>query len=231
MSGLAKSWMNGPIYLTCWPSWKNREKVSNNTKVLYKWRFCGRSRAVSLSSLIALVIGWYSLFFSQSKSACKYGSKCYQQSGDHRQKFSHPKVSKWGVWKKNSFWHAVPFVPSWFFLTEKSCKLINVTLRIKPEIWKKKKERKKEAHNFSTKCYSEVCFVWFVFITIKSLLGNQTSKCTFVHQYRQVLWPGQKHGISVYLIFCFFVISQENEVVDSPSKGQVSKARNYWKHL
>ena len=27
---------NGPIYLTSWPSWKNREKVSNNTKVLYK---------------------------------------------------------------------------------------------------------------------------------------------------------------------------------------------------
>ena len=69
-------------------------------------------------------------------------------------------------------------------------------------------------------------------ITIKSLVGNQTSKCTFVHQYRQVLSPGQKHGISFYLIFRFLVISQEDEVVDSLRKEQVlSKARNYWKHL
>ena len=43
---------NSPIYLTSWPSWKNREKVSNNTKVLYKWRFCGCSRPASLTSLI-----------------------------------------------------------------------------------------------------------------------------------------------------------------------------------
>ena len=38
-------------------------------------------------------------------------------------------------------------------------------------------------------------------------------------------------NLCFFFIFRFFVISQENEVVGSPSKGQVSKAPNYWKHL
>ena len=43
---------NGPMHLTSWPNRNNREKVFNRTNVLYKWRFCGRSRPGSLTTLI-----------------------------------------------------------------------------------------------------------------------------------------------------------------------------------
>ena len=42
---------------------------------------------------------------------------------------------------------------------------------------------------------------------------------------------GAKVGNLCVFDYSLFVISQEDEVVASPSKGQVSKARNYWKHL
>lgn len=38
----------------------------------------------------------------KSKSSCKYGSKCYQQSKEHRQKFAHPQEGEEDLDKRNN---------------------------------------------------------------------------------------------------------------------------------
>ena len=130
--------------------------------------------------------------------------------------------------KKNTFWHTLPFAPSWcfFFPTEKSCKLINLTICIKPENWKKEKERKKERRAHTTFHANDI--VRFVLQAVRKFSFHNNKKFSWKSNYIV-------NALS-YISFCIFdyslfVISQEDEVVGSPSKGQVSKACNYWKCL
>lgn len=113
-----------------------------------------------------------------------------------------------------------------FFLpTEKSCKLINLIICIKPENGKKKK-RKKERSTRTT--FHANSIVRFVLQAVKKFSFHNNKKFSWKSNYIV-------NALS-YISFCIFhyslfVISQEDEVVGSPSKGQVSKACNYWKHL
>ena len=50
------------------------------------------------------------------------------------------------------------------------------------------------------------------------------------YRERSVL-TGAKAGNLYLFDYSLFVISQEDEVAGSPSKGEVSWARNYWKYL
>ena len=114
-----------------------------------------------------------------------------------------------------------------FFLpTEKSCKLINLTICIKLENGKKKKERKKERSTHTT--FHANSIVRFVVQAVRKFSFHNNKKFSWKSNYIV-------NALS-YISFCIFdyslfVISQEDEVVGSPSKGQVSKACNYWKHL
>ena len=63
------------------------------------------------------------------------------------------------------------------------------------------------------------CKKKLVFTTVKILAGNQTSECTFI-QYRGFLTRAKAGNLCLFN-YSFFVICQEDEVVDSPSKGQV----------
>ena len=110
-----------------------------------------------------------------------------------------------------------------FFLlpTEKSCKLINLIICIKPENGKKKK-RKKERSTRTT--FHANSIVRFVLQAVKKFSFHNNKKFSWKSNYIV-------NALS-YISFCIFdyslfVISQEDEVVGSPSKGQVSEACNY----
>ena len=115
-----------------------------------------------------------------------------------------------------------------FFLlpTEKSCKLINLTICIKLENGKKKKERKKERSTRTT--FHANSIVRFVLQAVRKFSLHNNKKFSWKSNYIVNALSYISFRIFDYSLF---VISQEDEVVGSPSKGQVSKACNYWKHL
>ena len=90
----------------------------------------------------------------------------------------------------------------------------------------KEKKRKKERSTHTT--FHANAIVRFVLQAVRKFSFHNNKKFSWKSNYIV-------NALS-YISFCIFdyslfVISQEDEVVGSPSKGQVSKACNYWRHL
>ena len=91
---------------------------------------------------------------------------------------------------------------------------------------RKEKKRKKERSTRTT--FHANSIVRFVLQAVRKFSFHNNKKFSWKSNYIVNALSYISFRIFDYSLF---VISQEDEVVGSPSKGQVSKACNYWKHL